>query len=129
MIPIQINSDDAPAAVGPYSQSIKCDNYIFASGQLPLHPESGQIVSGGFKSQTNHALYNLEKVLIASGSSLDYVVKTTVYLTNMDNYSEFNELYTKCFGKSKPARTCIEVNRLPKNVLIEIDAIAVAPDK
>ena len=124
MNPISIVTNKAPAAIGPYSQSIRYNDYVFTSGQLPLDPKKGVVIAGGFEAQAAQALTNLEKVLIASGATLKSVVKTTVYLSNMDNFQVFNELYTKYFMNSRPARSCIEVTRLPKDVLIEIDAIA-----
>lgn len=120
-----ISTDKAPAAIGPYSQAIAANGFVFVSGQIPLDPETGQLVSGGIKEQTARAMENLRAVLEAAGSSLEGVVKTTIYLTDMSSFPVVNEVYGGHFASAPPARATIEVSRLPKDVLVEIDAIAV----
>jgi 2-iminobutanoate/2-iminopropanoate deaminase len=119
------HSDKAPAAIGPYSQAIKWGNMLFTSGQIPLDPASGQVVEGGIRAQTKQALENLKQVLIAGGAGLGNVVKTTCFLDDMNDFAQFNEVYAEYFRDSPPARSCVAVDRLPKDVLVEIEAIAV----
>ncbi len=119
-----ISTDKAPAAIGPYSQGIRAGSFIFVSGQIPIDPESGELVCGHIKEQTRQVLENLKNILEAGGSSLDKVVKTTIYLASMDNYKDVNEVYAEFFGKIKPARATVEAARLPKDVGVEIEAIA-----
>ena len=119
-----ISTDKAPAAIGPYSQGIRAGSFIFVSGQIPIDPVSGELVCGHIKEQTRQVLENLKNILEAGGSSLDKVVKTTIYLASMDNYKYVNEVYAEYFGKIKPARATVEAARLPKDVGIEIEAIA-----
>ncbi|HHT9125578.1 MAG TPA: RidA family protein [Candidatus Brocadiia bacterium] len=119
-----ISTNKAPAAIGPYSQGIRAGSFIFASGQIPIDPASGELVCGHIKEQTRQVLENLKNILEAGGSSLEKVVKTTIFLTNMDNYKDVNEVYAEFFGKVKPARATVEAARLPKDVDIEIEAIA-----
>lgn len=114
----------APAAIGPYSQAIKTDNCIMTSGQLPVDPNTGELVTGGIKAQTAQALENLKAVLEAADSSMCAVIKTTVFIKDMNDFSYINEIYAKYFPVDPPARSCIEVARLPKDALIEIEAIA-----
>ena len=118
-----ISTNKAPAAIGPYSQAIKVGNMIFTSGQIPLDPESGILVSGGIKEQAEQIMKNLSAVLEASGSGFEYAVKTTCFLADMNDFAEFNEVYGKYFT-GKPARSCVAVKTLPKNVLVEVDVIA-----
>ncbi len=118
-----ISTNKAPAAIGPYSQAIKVGNMIFTSGQIPLDPESGVLVSGGIKEQTEQIMKNLSAVLEASGSGFEYAVKTTCFLANMDDFADFNEIYGKYFI-SKPARSCVAVKTLPKGALAEVEVIA-----
>lgn len=125
MVKIQISSDNAPAAAGPYSQGIFAANIIFVSGQIPLDKTTGKIVEGGIASQTKKALENLSAVLKASDSSLDGVVKTTVFLKDMKDFAEMNRVYGEFFKAPYPARSCVSVSELPKNSLIEIEAMAV----
>ncbi|MGI6553536.1 MAG: RidA family protein [Clostridia bacterium] len=120
-----IATDQAPAAVGPYSQAVQIGRFVFTSGQLPLDPASGKIVAGGIKEQTERTLANLQAVLAAAGADLEDVVKTTLYIKNMDDFSTINEIYGKYFHDKLPARSCVEAARLPKDVLIEVEAIAV----
>jgi 2-iminobutanoate/2-iminopropanoate deaminase len=119
-----IHSDQAPAAIGPYSQAIKWGNMVFTSGQIPLHPRSGQVVEGGIKAQTRQVLENLQAVLTAAGASLGKVLKTTCFLNDMNDFAQFNEVYQEYFKDKPPARSCVAVDRLPKDVLVEVEAIA-----
>jgi 2-iminobutanoate/2-iminopropanoate deaminase len=121
-----IQTDRAPQAIGPYSQAIKANGFIFASGQIPLDPATMRIVEGGIEEQTGRVLENLKAVLEAAGSSLDHVVKTTVYLADMGEFAAMNEIYAKYFGATKPARATVQVARLPRDVKVEIDVIALA---
>jgi 2-iminobutanoate/2-iminopropanoate deaminase len=121
-----IQTDRAPQAIGPYSQAIKANGFIFASGQIPLDPATMRIVEGGIEEQTGRVLDNLKAVLEAAGSSLDRVVKTTVYLADMGEFAAMNEIYAKYFGATKPARATVQVARLPRDVKIEIDVVALA---
>lgn len=121
-----IQTDRAPQAIGPYSQAIKANGFIFASGQIPLDPTTMQIVEGGIGEQTERVLNNLKAVLEAAGSSLDRVVKTTVYLADMNEFTAMNEIYARYFGATKPARATVQVARLPRDVRVEIDVVALA---
>ncbi len=121
-----VNTDQAPAAIGPYSQAVKVGEMVFISGQIPIDPATGDIVQGDIKAQTRQVLTNLNAVLTAAGSSLEKTVKTTVYITNMDEFTQVNEVYSEFFTDQPPARACVEVSRLPKGVAVEIDAIAVS---
>ena len=120
--PIQTSS--APQAIGPYSQAIRCGSLVFVSGQIPLDPTTGQLVSGGVDAQTHQVLKNLKAVVEASGSSFDKVAKTTIYLKDMGQFQLVNEIYGSYFKAPFPARATVEVARLPKDVLVEIDCIA-----
>jgi len=120
----RVQTDAAPKAIGPYSQAIKANGLVFASGQIALDPASGQTVEGGITEQTERVLNNLRAVLEAAGSSLDRVVKTTVFLTDLKDFASMNVAYGKFFGENPPARSTVEVSRLPKDVRVEIDAIA-----
>ncbi|WP_026894674.1 RidA family protein [Clostridiisalibacter paucivorans] len=121
-----IDTKKAPAAIGPYSQGTIVDGLIFVSGQLPINPNTGAFVAGGIKEQTNQSLENLKQILKSQGSGLDKVLKTTVFLSDMNNFSDMNEVYGSVFGDGNyPARSAIEVARLPKDALVEIEAIAV----
>lgn len=113
----------APQAIGPYSQGIIVNNMFYSSGQIPLTP-TGELVGGGIQEQTEQVFENLQGVLKAAGSSLESVVKATVFIKNMDDFVELNEVYGKYFSTHKPARSCVEVARLPKDVLVEIEVIA-----
>ncbi len=114
----------APAPIGPYVQAVKTDNLIFCSGQIGLDPASGDMIAGGVAEQTSQALRNLEAVLDSAGSSLGKVVKTTVFLKDMDYFREMNAIYASFFGQNPPARSTIEVCRLPKDALVEVECIA-----
>jgi 2-iminobutanoate/2-iminopropanoate deaminase len=119
-----VSTDKAPQAVGPYCQAIIAGGFIFASGQIPIDPASGQVITGPTADQTVQVLKNLEAVLTSAGSNLAEVVKTTVYLKSMDDFQEMNKVYAEFFSQHKPARVTVEVSRLPKDVSVEIDAIA-----
>lgn len=120
-----IATENAPKAIGPYSQAVEAGGFIFASGQIPLVPQTGEIIAGGIEAQAEQVLKNLRAVLEAAGSSLDKVVKTTVYLTDIGDFAKLNEVYGKFFVNDCPARVCVEVSNLPKGALVEIDVIAV----
>lgn len=120
----KIATDQAPAAIGPYSQAIVHRGMAYVSGQIPLDPATGQLVSGGIAEQTVRVLENLKAVLIACGSSLDQVVKTNVYLKDMGTFPQMNEVYGRYFEGVTPARATVEVARLPRDVMVEIDCIA-----
>ena len=119
-----IATDKAPAAIGPYSQAIQTGNLIFTSGMIPIDPATNTLVEGDITVQAKQAIGNLEALLQASGSDLDHVIKTTVFITDMNDFSKVNEVYASFFTKDCPARSCVEVARLPKDVLIEIEAVA-----
>ncbi len=124
---VPIETAQAPAALGPYSQAIQSGDWIFTSGQIPLDPATGQIVAGGIAEQTARVLDSLRAVLQAAGRDLAHVVKTTVYLKNMQDFAAMNAVYATYFGVGgtpAPARSTVEVARLPKDVLVEIEAIA-----
>ena len=114
----------APQAIGPYSQAIKANGLIFTSGQIPIDPATNQLVSGDIVAQTERVLKNVSAILEAAGSSLQKVVRTTVFLKNMSEFAQMNEVYAKFFTSNPPARSTVEVARLPKDVLVEIDTIA-----
>jgi 2-iminobutanoate/2-iminopropanoate deaminase len=121
-----IATERAPAAIGPYSQGIRSGNFIFTAGQIPLDPATQQVVTSGIAEQTTQVLENLKAVLVAGGSSMERVVKTTVFLKDFNDFAAMNEVYGAYLGKggAPPARSTVEVSRLPKNVLIEIELIA-----
>lgn len=119
-----VSTTNAPAAIGPYAQGIVVNGMFYSSGQIPLTPE-GELVEGDIVAQTNQVFENLKAVLSAAGSSLDKVVKTTVFLSDMNNFAAMNETYASHFGDHKPARSAVEVARLPKDVKVEIEVIAV----
>lgn len=118
-----VSTSKAPAAIGPYSQGMIVNNIFYSSGQIPLTPE-GEMVAGGVEEQTHQVFRNLQAVLEAAGASLDTVVKATVFIKNMDDFSTINEIYGSYFSNHKPARSCVEVARLPKDALLEIEVIA-----
>jgi 2-iminobutanoate/2-iminopropanoate deaminase len=121
-----IQTEHAPAAIGPYSQAIKGNGLVFASGQIPTDPTTGQFVAGGIAEQTEQVLKNLAAVLEAAGSGLDRVVKTTVFLVDMQEFAAMNEVYGKFFKEAPPARATVEAGRLPRDARVEIEAIALA---
>ena len=123
--PEEIRSADAPAPVGPYAQAVAVGEWVFASGQIPLHPESGELVAGEIEAQTERVLDNLAAVLEAAGSSLARVVRTTVYLTDLSLFARMNAVYARRFGGSPlPARSTVQAAALPRGAAVEIDAIA-----
>jgi len=122
-----ISTNSAPAAIGPYSQAVTIDGLLFASGQIPLSPETGAVVSGGIKEQAEQVMRNIAAVLAAAKSDFSQVIKTTCFLTSMDNFAAFNEVYAQYFT-GKPARSCVAVSALPRGVLVEVEVIARIPD-
>lgn len=120
-----IKSDNAPAPIGPYSQAVESNGFIFTSGQIAIDPKSNQLIEGDVTEQARLVFENLKAVLQAGGSGLDKVIKTTIFLQNMSDFGAVNELYAQYFEKSLPARSTVEVSRLPKDVLIEVDCIAI----
>ena len=122
----KIFTENAPAPIGPYSQAILVEGkFLYTAGQIPIDPRSGNMIDGDIKAQTRQALKNLEAVLIAGGGLLSTVVKTTVYLKDLNDFNAMNEIYTEFFSKSAPARSTVEVARLPRDSRVEIEAIAV----
>lgn len=121
-----IQTGHAPQAIGPYSQAVKANGLIFASGQIPIDPQTGQFVTGGIAEQTEQVLRNLEAVLEAAGSGLANVVKTTVFLIDMQEFTAMNEVYGRFFKEQPPARATVEAARLPRDARVEIEAIALA---
>ena len=123
-----VQTDQAPKALGPYSQAIAAGGMIYCAGQIPLDPATGNIVPGGIAEQTHRVLNNLRAVLKAAGSDLDRAVKTTVFIKNMNDFAAMNEVYARpeYFGSAAPARSTVEVARLPRDVLVEIEVIALA---
>lgn len=119
-----ISTSHAPAAIGPYSQAIKIGNLVFTSGQIPINPATGEVITGTAEEQTHQVLKNVQAVLESAGSSLKSVVKTTVFIKDMNDFAKINTLYSQYFPSEPPARSCVEVARLPKDVLVEIEAIA-----
>ena len=121
-----ISTANAPKAIGPYEQAIKVGDFVYASGQIPLDPKTGNVVEGDIQIQTRRAMENLKAVLDAAGSSLDRVVKTTVFLKNIGDFAAMNEVYAEYLGAAKPARSTVAVADLPRGALVEIDLIALA---
>jgi 2-iminobutanoate/2-iminopropanoate deaminase len=117
-------TEHAPQAIGPYSQAIKAGGFVFVSGQIPIDPATGLIVQAEIGAQADRVLQNLKAILTAAGTSLDNVVKTTVFLKSMGDFAAMNEVYARYWKKAPPARSTVEVSRLPKDVLVEIDVIA-----
>ena len=120
-----LHTNNPPAALGPYSQAIKAGNLLFLSGQVPLDPETMTVVEGGIKEQATRSLTNIKNVLAEAGADFSNVVKTTVFIKDMNEFNDLNEVYAEFFGENKPARSCVEVARLPKDVKVEIELIAV----
>lgn len=121
-----ISTKAAPAAIGPYSQAIKAGNLVFVSGQIPIIPETGETLQGDAAVQTRQVLNNLRNILEAAGTSLDRVVKTTIFMKDLNDYAAVNDVYKEFFQNEPPARAAVQVSRLPKDVAIEIEAIATA---
>lgn len=119
----KIHTNNAPEAIGPYSQAVECGGLIYTSGQIAINPESGQIESNDIKGQTTQVMKNLTAVLEAAGSSVDKAIKTVCFLADMNDFASFNEIYGEYFT-SKPARSCVAVEQLPKNALVEVEVIA-----
>ena len=120
-----VRTESAPKAVGPYSQAVVVDNLIFTAGQIPLDPDTGKLIEGGFRDQVRQVLRNIEAILGDAESSLDRVVKMTVFLTDLSRFHELNEVFTELFSEDPPARSAVEVSRLPLDSPIEIECIAV----
>jgi 2-iminobutanoate/2-iminopropanoate deaminase len=121
-----VQTDNAPKAIGPYEQAIKANGFIYTAGQIPIDPKTGNFVEGGITAQTRQVLENLKAVLEAGGSSLDRVVKATVFLKNMADFAAMNDVYAQYLGGAKPARSTVAVAELPRGALIEIDLVALA---
>ncbi len=124
-----IVTKDAPQAIGPYSQAVAASGFIFVSGQIPLEPQTGEIIGGGVREQTEQVMRNLDAVLQAAGTGLDLVVKTTVFLADMNDFAAMNEVYGRYFEVEPPARATVQAARLPRDARVEIEAIAVAGSK
>ena len=120
-----IHTENAPKAIGPYSQAVKAGNMLFVSGQVPFVPETMEIVEGDVKAQTAQSLKNVQAILAEAGLDFSHVVKSTVFIKGMNEFAQINEVYAEFFGENKPARACVEVARLPKDVKVEIEVIAV----
>lgn len=120
-----IHTDKAPKAIGPYSQAVKAGNMLFVSGQVPFNPETMEIVEGGVKEQTAQSLRNVEAILKEVGLDFSNVVKSTVFIKDMNEFTQINEVYSEFFKENKPARACVEVARLPRDARVEIEVIAV----
>lgn len=120
-----ISTNNAPQAIGPYSQAVMANDTLYVSGQIPVNPATGAIVSDHVEEQTRQVMENVKAVVEAAGLTLDNVVKTTVFIKNMDDFATINGIYSQYFKENCPARACVEVARLPKDVLVEMDAIAV----
>ena len=121
-----IETKDAPQAIGPYSQAVRANGFVFASGQIPIDPQTGEFVAGGVAEQTEQVLKNLSAVMEAAGTGLARVVKTTVFLADMNDFAAMNEVYAKFFTENPPARATVEAARLPRDARVEIEAIALA---
>jgi len=121
-----VHTDRAPNPIGPYSQGIRANGFIFLAGQVALDPKSGELISGDVRQQTERTLENLKGVLEAAGANLNHVVKVTIFLKNMGDFAGMNEIYARYFPKVPPARSTVEVARLPKDALVEIELIAVS---
>ncbi|MBZ5496884.1 MAG: RidA family protein [Acidobacteriia bacterium] len=119
-----IETNSAPSPIGPYSQAIRANGFLFVSGQIPIDSATGEVITGDIAAQTRQVMKNLAAILTAAGSGLHQVVKTTVFLANLDDFARFNQVYGEFLGNAKPARATVQVSRLPKEVLIQLDAIA-----
>ena len=120
-----IATEDAPRAIGPYSQAVRAGNFVFASGQIPIDPATGEFVPGGIAEQTEQVLKNLTALFAAAGVGLDQIVKTTVFLADMNDFTAMNEVYGRFFSEAPPARSTVQAARLPRDAKVEIEAIAV----
>lgn len=123
-VPFVVSTNDAPAAIGPYSQAIVANGFVFTAGQIPLDPSTMKVVEGGITEQTERVLQNLEAILTAAGSSFSRVVKTTCFLANLDDFPAFNAVYATRFGENPPARSTVQVAKLPLGVLVEVECVA-----
>jgi 2-iminobutanoate/2-iminopropanoate deaminase len=123
-----VTTTQAPAALGPYSQAIRAGGFVYVSGQVPIDPETGEFVAGGIAEQTERVLKNVAAVLKAAGSSLDKVVKTTVFLADMNEFGAMNEVYAKFFTEAPPARATVQAARLPRDARVEIEAVALVSE-
>lgn len=123
-----ISTEKSPQAIGPYSQAIVANGFVFVAGQLPIDPRTGQIMSGGIVSQTSQAMENIGCILEAAGTGLDRVVKATIFLKDLGNFDAVNEVYGRYFSATRPARSTVEVSRLPRDAGIEIEVIALAAE-
>ncbi len=121
-----IETKRAPSPIGPYSQAIRANGFIFVSGQIPIDPATGNLVDGDVSVQTRQVMLNLSAILEAAGSSLEKVVKTSIYLTNLDDFAKVNQVYGEYVGNAKPARATVQVSRLPRGVQVEIEAVALS---
>ena len=120
-----VATERAPRAIGPYSQAVRSGNFLFASGQIPIDPATGEFVAGGITEQTEQVMRNVSAILEAAGASLQQVVKTTVFLADMDDFTAMNEVYSRFFGEDPPARATVQAARLPRDARVEIEAIAI----
>ena len=123
-----IHTTQAPAAIGPYSQAIEVNGFVFASGQIPIDPATGEFVEGGIQEQTRQALTNASNILKQAGTDLDHVVKTTVFLSSITDFAAMNEIYAQFFTEPYPARSAVAVKDLPKGALVEVEVLAVKPE-
>ncbi|NCU18625.1 RidA family protein [Pallidibacillus pasinlerensis] len=123
----KIATDHAPQAIGPYSQGIEVGNFLFLSGQIPINPETGEVEANDIVGQTNQVMKNIAAILESEGLTLNNIVKTTIFITDMNQFAQLNEEYARHLGDHRPARSTVEVSRLPKDVLVEIEVIAVRP--
>lgn len=121
-----ITTKGAPEPIGPYSQAIRANGFVFVSGQIPIDPQTGLLVEGGIEAQTRQVLKNLSAILDAAGSEIGKVVKTTVFLADLEDFADFNRVYEEYFREAKPARATVQAARLPRDVAVEVEAIAVA---
>jgi 2-iminobutanoate/2-iminopropanoate deaminase len=121
-----IATDKAPAAIGPYAQAIRANGLLFCSGQIPLDPTTGELVTGGVAAETEQVMANIAAVLAAAGTGFSQVVKTTIFLADMGDFAAVNEIYGRCFGAHKPARSTVAVKGLPRGALVEIEVVALA---
>jgi 2-iminobutanoate/2-iminopropanoate deaminase len=121
-----VETKNAPSPIGPYSQAIRANGFLFVSGQIPIDPSTGGIVAGGIEEQARRVMNNLAAILEAGGSGLSKVVKTSIFLADMDDFARLNQVYAEFLGEIKPARSTVQVARLPKDVLVEIEAVALA---
>jgi 2-iminobutanoate/2-iminopropanoate deaminase len=122
-----VSTGDSPAAIGPYSQGVIHGNVVYTAGQIPLHPDSMEIVGADIESQSEQVMANLDAVLRAAGASLGSVIKTTCFLVDLGDFQAFNAIYARWFGEHKPARSTVQVSKLPRGVLVEVDCVAAIP--